>query len=327
MPAIDLSPEHEVHWERLPDMPVAKWEPASLVLDNKLHVLGGYEHNIVSSRRQHVFDPSDASWTELQVCPSRISHVDLVEGDTGFWFAGGMKDKPGQKPKDHIIAEVWHFDPDLDRFSAAPLLPEPRGGGALARVGDRLHYISGLKADRDTDAPDHFVFDLAAWASEGAVQWTRAAPLPLPRNQHSVAVVNDRIYIIGGQLNHDSQQLDQARVDIYDPVSDAWTEGPSLPVAHSHSEGATFVYENRIWMVGGHSTPEGGKKGFCPNVVTLREGEEWEVTCHLPKPVSSPAAAIINDRLYVAGGWDGRMDENGTWMMCPEVWMADVKAL
>ncbi|GIS19026.1 MAG: hypothetical protein CM15mP120_09420 [Pseudomonadota bacterium] len=54
-------------------------------------------------------------------------HVDLVEGDTGFWFAGGMKDKPGRKPKDHIIAEVWHFDPELDRFSAAPLLPGPRG--------------------------------------------------------------------------------------------------------------------------------------------------------------------------------------------------------
>ncbi|GIS19025.1 MAG: hypothetical protein CM15mP120_09410 [Pseudomonadota bacterium] len=49
--------------------------------------------------------------------------------------------------------------------------------------------------------------------------------LPVPRNQHSVAVINERIYIIGGQFNHDSQQLDQARVDIYDPVSDTWSEG------------------------------------------------------------------------------------------------------
>ena len=75
-------------------------------------------------------------------------------------------------------------------------------------------------ADRDTDSPDHFVFDLAAWSATGKAQWTHAAPLPVPRNQHSVAVINERIYIIGGQFNHDSQQLDQARVDIYDPVSD-----------------------------------------------------------------------------------------------------------
>ena len=125
---MDLSPKHQVHWQQLPDMPVGKWEPASLVLNDKLHVLGGYEDNIVSSRRQHLFDPADGSWTELQECPSKISHVDLVEGDTGFWFAGGMKDKPSRKPKDHIIAEVWHFDPELDRFSAAPAVARASRG-------------------------------------------------------------------------------------------------------------------------------------------------------------------------------------------------------
>ena len=31
-------PVHEVSWEQLPDMPVAKWEPASLMLDDKLYV-------------------------------------------------------------------------------------------------------------------------------------------------------------------------------------------------------------------------------------------------------------------------------------------------
>ena len=61
---MELSPKHQVHWQQLPDMPVGKWEPASLVLNDKLHVLGGYEDNIVSSRRQHLFDPADGSWTE-----------------------------------------------------------------------------------------------------------------------------------------------------------------------------------------------------------------------------------------------------------------------
>ena len=320
-------PLNDVTWEQLPDMPVAKWEPASLVLNDKLYVLGGYEDNVTSSRRLDVFDPEDRSWTQLQDCPSKISHVDLVDGDTGFWFAGGMKDKPERSVKDHIIAEVWHFDVESDRYTAAPLLPGPRAGGALERVGDRLHYIAGLMADRDTDSPDHFVFDLAEWSSTGCAEWTKAAPLPTPRNQHSVGVINGQIYIIGGQFNHDSQQLDQTLVDIYDPASDTWVEGPPLPVAHSHSEGATFVHQNRIWMVGGHSTPEGGKKGFCSDVVTLREGEEWEVTCHLPKPISSPASKIIKDNLYVAGGWDGRTDENKDWVMSPEVWVTNVENL
>ena len=72
-------------------------------------MMGGYEDNVVSSRRVDVFDPADGSWTQLQDCPSKISHVDLVEGHTGFWFAGGMKDKPDRPTKDHIVAEVWHL--------------------------------------------------------------------------------------------------------------------------------------------------------------------------------------------------------------------------
>ena len=320
-------PVNDVSWEQLPDMPVGKWEPASLVIDEKLYVLGGYENYVVSSRRVDVFDPADGSWTQLQDSPSRVSHVDLVAGDTGFWFAGGMKDKPTRKVKDHIIAEVWHFDPELDRYTAGPLLPGRRAGGGLARLGDKLHYVSGLMEDRDTDSPDHFVLDLKEWAEKGYTEWTKAAPLPVPRNQHSIAELTDKIYIIGGQFNHDLQQLDQTTVDIYDPQSDSWSAGPPLPVAHSHSEGATFVDKDRIWMAGGHSTPEGGKKGFCPNVVTLREGEEWEVTCHLPKPISSPAAKIINDKLYVAGGWDGRMDDDKEWLSSPEVWVTDVSGL
>ena len=138
--------------------------------------------------------------------------------------------------------------------------------------------------------------------------------------------MNSQIYIIGGQFNHDSQQLDQTLVDIYDPVADSWEEGPSLPVAHSHSEGATFVHDDRIWMIGGHITPEGGKKGFCRDVVTYKSGQGWEITCHLPKPISSPAAKVIDDHLYVAGGWDG-LTKDDDWIMSPEVWVTNVKAL
>lgn len=97
-----------------------------------------------------------------------------------------------------------------------------------------------------------------------------------------------------------------------------------MPIPHSHSEGATFVHNDRIWMVGGHSTPDGGKKGFSSDVLSFQEGGEWKLICQLPKPVSSPAAAIINGRLYVAGGWDGRKDEDKNYLSSREVWVTDL---
>ena len=313
-------------WQQLPDMPVAKWEPASLLIDGLLYVLGGYENYIMSSKRLDVFDPANRTWTKLQDLPSALSHVNLVADESGFWFAGGMKDKvhPG---KDHIISEVWHYNIELDRYTAAPLLPGPRAGGGLARLGDNLHYVAGLMADRDTDSCDHWTLDLESWRQGKRTDWVEVAPLPLARNQLSVAVLNDEMYVIGGQFNHDSQQLDQTNVDIYNPTSDSWRTGPALPYGHSHSEGATFVHKNKIWMVGGHHTPAGEKKSFCGDILTLEPGGEWQRQSELPKPISSPAASIINNRLYVAGGWDGRR-EKGTekWLSSPEVWVAKIDA-
>ncbi|MBP88662.1 MAG: hypothetical protein CMJ64_18435 [Planctomycetaceae bacterium] len=53
-------------------------------------------------------------------------------------------------------------------------MPETRGGGGLALVDRKLHYMGGVKSDSDTDAEDHWVLDLDKWA-KGAPDGT---PLP-----------------------------------------------------------------------------------------------------------------------------------------------------
>jgi len=302
-------------WQQLPDMPEGKWEPSSIVIDDKLYVVGGYigviKKDLRGSKSVQVFDPSDGSWSQIQDLPSAISHFDVVRDDRKLWFAGGFKDAYPE----YLIAEVWSYDLDLDRFVAGPLLPEKRGGGGLALLGRELHYVGGLKPDRDTDSEDHWVLNLDDWA-KGSAEWTKAAPMPVPRNQFSCVVYKDELYAIGGQFHHDSEQLDQTRVDIYDPKSDTWREGPPLLTAHSHSEGATFVHNDHIYMVGGHITPEGGKKALDDSIVRLAPGGSWELVGRLPSPISSPASRIIGDKLYVAGGFDGPIRT--------EVWVTDV---
>ena len=300
----------ELEWKKLPDMPVGKWEAGTVVLDGKLYFFGGYTEGVKSSKRSEIFDPKDNSWTRFQDLPSAITHMNMVLDGRTVWFAGGYKDGY----KGHTIAEVWSYDIDKDRYTAAPLLPETRGGGGLALVGRKLHYVSGIKADRDTDATDHWVLDLDEWA-KGSAEWKNLAPIPVGRNQFSTVVLNGKIYVIGGQFHHDSMQLDQARVDIYDPKTDSWSSGPALPKGHSHAEGGTFVHGGRIYMVGGHTTPEGGSKSIDPDILSLAPGGKWEVVGKLPMPLSSPAAAIIGGKLYVAGGSpNGRSVQADMWV-------------
>ena len=294
------APVQEREWQELPAMPVEKWEPGTVVLDGKLYLFGGYTEGVRSSKVANVFDPRDGSWTRIQDLPSAITHMNMVLDGRTVWFAGGFKDGY----RGHTIAEVWSYDVDLDRYTAAPLLPAPRGGGGLALVGRELHYLGGVEADRDTDSPDHWVLDLDEWAA-GSAQWTNAAPMPVPRNQFSCVTLGGKIYAIGGQFHHDSEQLDQARVDVYDPATDTWSAGPPLPKGHSHAEGSTFLHDGRIYMAGGHTTAPGESKQVDPDILALAPGGEWEVVGTLPMPLSSPAAAIIDGRFYVAGGSPG----------------------
>ena len=303
----------ELAWRELPDMPVGKWETGTASIDGRLYLFGGYTSGVRSSKRSDVFDPEDGSWARVQDMPSAITHMNAVLDGRTAWFAGGFKDGY----KGHAIAEVWNYDLDKDRYTAAPLLPEPRAGGGLARVGRKLHYLGGLKADRDTDAEEHWILDLDHWASRSA-SWRNAAPLPVPRNQFSTVALGTRIYVIGGQFHHDSEQLDQPRVDIYDTETGRWSRGPALPKGHSHAEAGTFVHSGRIYMVGGHTTPAGGGKAVDPDILVLRPGGDWELLGKLPMPLSSPAAAVIGKRLYVAGG-----SKDGTSVQA-RMWVSDL---
>ena len=297
-------------WKQIANMPVGKWEAGTVVLDDKLFLFGGYTKGVRSSKRCDVFSPSDQSWKRFQDLPSAISHMNMVLDGRSVWFAGGFKDGY----KGHTIAEVWNYDIDKDRYTAGPLLPETRGGGGLALVDRKLHYMGGVKADRDTDAADHWVLDLVE-LKNGTSRWKDAAPMPAPRNQFSTVTLAGKIYAIGGQFHHDSMQLDQSRVDIYDPRTDQWSRGPNLPKGHSHAEGGTFVHQGRVYMVGGHTTPLGGKKTIDADILSFQPGGGWEVIAKLPMPLSSPAAAIIGNKLYVAGGSpDGGSVQAKMWM-------------
>ncbi len=279
-------------WQTRAEMPEARWEMASAMVGGTLYLFGGYGAGVKSSRHVDAFDVEENTWRRLAELPSAITHMNAVVDGRSVWLAGGFKDGyPG-----HAIDEVWRYDIDDDRFFAAEPLPEPRAGGGLALVGRRLHYIGGLMSDRDTDSSDHWVIDL-----DGSGTWTNAAPMPAPRNQFGTINLNGQIYVMGGQLGHDSRNgqpgLDQTRVDIYDPSTDSWRAGPDLPKPHSHAEGSTLLSEGRIFVIGGRAETRNEAAIW----VLSHEGE-WSLFADLPQALTAPAAGILDGLLVVAGG-------------------------
>ena len=292
LPASAPSPSSGPLWTPVATAPQVRYEVAVALVRSKVFIFGGFfNEKAQATARIDVFDPATRSWTRPHDMPVAFTHANAaLLGDT-IWFAGGFEgDSPGA-----ATSRVWRYDPLRDGWSEGPPLPEPRASGALVTLAGALHYFGGWKADRKTDAGDHWVLD------PGQAAWRRAAPLPTPRGHLAGVVLGGRIYAVGGCQGHDPVPVDVDVVERYDPAADRWEPVAPLPLPRSHIEPGTFVRQNRIVVVGGRSRPTGR-----PTLADVSEydpaTDRWTALPSLPEPLLAPVALALGDSLLAGLG-------------------------
>ena len=281
-------------WKKAAPSPFARVESPTAVIDNKLYLFGGFTDDLGASNHVDVYDPASDTWTRKKDMPAGLTHLDpAVVGNT-LWLAGGFKGKhPGP-----VTAEVWKYDIAADAWTAGPPLPAPRAGGGLVAVGRSLHYFGGYKADRDTDAGEHWSLSL-----DGGKEWRREADLPNPRGHVAAAVLDGKIYALGGDHGHDRTQIDLNFCHRYDPATKQWTAIASLPDGRSHFESSTIIHQGRILIVGGRCNSSKPLRNVVGDLLQYDPGANtWQVVGEMPEKVLAPSAAIISGRLVVTGG-------------------------
>ena len=297
-------------WQQLPDMPVPRWEPGTAVIDDVLYLFGGYTVGTKSSKRADFFDPAKNTWRRLADLPSAITHINAVADGRSVWIAGGFKD--GYKGK--AIAEVWKYDIDNGTYVAARPLPEPRAGGGLALVRKRLHYIGGLMADRDTDSADPLGDRRGRRPGRLRRLEARRTDARAPQSvQHGHSWREDlrhRRPVPSRQRSRGSTA--HRRLRSLDRLVE---QRPGSPAAALSRRREHFSEWRRIFMMGGMTRGGGEREVEAAIWVLSSDGTAWGQAGELPKPLSSPAAAIIGGQLVVAGGSpDGKDPQPGVWV-------------
>jgi N-acetylneuraminic acid mutarotase len=122
--------------------------------------------------------------------------------------------------------------------------------------------------------------------------WTTKAPMHEARSNLGVAVVDGKIYAIGGVL--ESGAVTGTNEEYY-PETDTWTFKGSMPTPRS--DFSVEVYKNKIYCIGGASGDV--------NEVYDPATDTWETKAPLPTPRTSFATVVLNDRIYVIGGKRG----------------------
>jgi N-acetylneuraminic acid mutarotase len=117
--------------------------------------------------------------------------------------------------------------------------------------------------------------------------------MPTARGGVGVAVVNGKIYAIGG-LNGDNQPVNAN--EEYDPQTNSWTI--KLPMPTARSGFAIAVYQNKIYCIGGTVG-----NGYVGNTEVFDPvSNTWETKSSMPTPRGDLNANVVNGKIYLIGG-------------------------
>lgn len=161
--------------------------------------------------------------------------------------------------------------------------------------------LAGCSSDEDGDggaSGGPGPTEPAPAGAPSALTWQAVAAAPTSRQEVAGAVVDGRIWVVGGLTANDAT----TKVEAYDPSADRWTAGPDLPLALHHL--AVVAYRNEVVVVGGFG--RGASDLYdrpSDRVLALRNGA-WVDLPRLRRPRGAAATAVAGDRLVVVGGRD-----------------------
>jgi N-acetylneuraminic acid mutarotase len=292
--AIELIPVSPLglQWTKVADAPIPRFESMSASVGGKLYVIAGFHTaDIRTTKRSDAYDPAKGTWTQIADAPEALSHSGVATDGSRIYLAGGfVGDWKGINTP--VTNHVWIYNATTDSWSAGVSLPAARGAGALVRVGRKLHFFGGVDAGIN-DSGTHWVLDLRGGT------WKVAASLPNPRNHLGYVNYQGKIFAIGGQHQLDEANGNDTSVHVYDPSTNAWHAITSLPAPQSHIHNSTFVWNDRITMIGGSTV---GHVSIANLTQYDPKRNKWVTIGYLPGPRSAATAALVDGHIVVSGG-------------------------
>jgi N-acetylneuraminic acid mutarotase len=217
--------------------------------------------------------------------PRRRGHAGVLGGK--LYYTSGA-DSWGE---DHV-ATTFVFDPETESWTTAPSIPTPRDDGAVATAGDYLYVIGGISPDAPHNGYNRLWVNEAFRASDQS--WVARRDMPTARGGVRAETVGGKIYVIGGRTGVEFL----ATVEVYDPATDTWSTGPSLPAA-CESPGIGLLGDE-IYVAGGLEADHGTTSAL--KIFDPAQGT-WRTGLSMPTARAFVASAVLQGRLVILGGW------------------------
>jgi N-acetylneuraminic acid mutarotase len=209
------------------------------------------------------------------------------------------------------MANVYSYDTKSNTWEKGGEIPSDRrrAGAGAAEYKGKLYLVAGIKHGHSSGTNN--LFDCYDPETK---TWTALADAPHIRDHCFATVVKDKLYVVGGRNTSFRDPENKVPffaktvldVDVYDFSSGKWsTLSARLPLG---SGGGNLVNLNNVlYYMGGERATETERNAPRKNTFFLNPSasSQWTETDSLHFARNGMAAAVLNNKIYAAGGSGG----------------------
>ena len=274
-------------------MPNPHTEASAVVLNGRIHVIGGFD-SAGDSTKMDVFDPLTGTWSPGSEYTDGGQNSSVVVNNQiySFLFYSGACNC--------FRNGMWIFNPAANTwtFANAPYQFRAADKNAITYNGN-VFLVGGWRYCFTT--ADNFIDQFNPAGNSWQTAFTTIPSNPEKLTQRAIASIGNKIYVIGGSIDHGNCGPFSYYSNVYEYNVDTttWTQLASLPVALDR---ATAVSHNgKIYVVGGRNE---NANALSSVYVYDPANTSWSTYMMLLTPRSNPSTVVYNNTLFVLGGRD-----------------------
>lgn len=298
-------------WVDGPPVPQGGNEVVGAATDRYMVLYGGLPDRVNPAGWFEKFDPTTQRWTTLPTNPVPVHHAAATAIGHKIYIFGGFIGPPkGTRGIYWIpVNRSWVFDLETNRWTALAPMPTTRGAANAVAVGDKIYVIGGAAIPANFDRPgltfDAAVQDLSVneMYDTATNTWTAKSPMSVARNHATSAVVNGKIYVVGGRVGSVFSNGVSTNIisnEEYDPATDRWRSRKSMPTARSGISSA--VIGGKMHVLGGEGWIGDFGGVFRTHETYDPEADSWTTDPPMPTPRHGFAVGAVGGKIYAVSG-------------------------
>ena len=284
-------------------------------------LLGASSQYLTRFQKPYSFEAESEPTVEIIDAPIIFDMVakSAIRNQVGRDTTAGKTSRAGTQVSNVTSASVGHLVAEKTWTSRADM-PTPRFNFGTCVVDGKVFAIGG-----DVDKFGDISIPTVEMYDPETDTWERKGEMPTARAGVSTVVVDGKIYAIGGgQTKKFQRGLGWVyggkllpTIEMYDPVTDTWTQKADMPVPRG---GSTCVVDGKIYIVGGSAANK--KQGRVDNVDVYDPATDtWAAVKSMNHARGVPAVSVVDGKIYVMGGvgWPQMPNHPGPFLSSVEV--------